>query len=208
MRKIRVIHFILLLAFIESFSQSNSNKTKSITRKIGYDYIPIEYLKDTTIIGLTHYLELPNKTKKKKSFTFFWNSYCIDGRYYMAVTPEQIYLYSGHENPNPSHIYWVLNINKDVLNILAKNYKKIKDLDCHSESCFDEKFSEEKYSIEECDKLRLMQVEKFTEILNSFILDPKLKIHLNQRTEPIKTMYYGYSEDQILESIPVLIENK
>ena len=50
--------------------------------------------------------------------------------------------------------------------------------------------------------------ELTTEILNSFILDPKLKIHLNQRTEPIKTMYYGYSEDQILESIPVLIENK
>ncbi len=208
MRKIIVIQVILLIAFLEGLSQSNSNKTKSIIRKIGYDYIPIEYFSDTTIIGLTHNLELQKKTKKKKSFTFFWNSYCIDGRYYMVVTPEQIYLYSGHENPNPNHIYWVLNINKDVLNILSKSYKKIKDLDCHSESCFDEKFSEEKYSIEECEKLRLMQVEKFTKIINSFISDTKLKINLSQRTEPIKTMYYGYGEDLMLESIPVLIEKK
>ncbi len=201
MKKIIVFQIILLLAFTESFSQGSSNKTKSIIRKIGYDYIPIEYLKDSTIIGLTHNFVFPIRTKKSKSFTFLWNSLCIDGRYYMEVTPEQIYLYSGHENPNPSQLYWVLNISKDVLNILAKNYIKIKDLDCHSESCFDEKFSEEKYSMEECDKLRLMQIEKFIEIINSLILDPKLKIHLNQRIEPINTLYYGNSEDRILESI-------
>ena len=170
MKKIIVFQIILLLAFTESFSQGSSNKTKSIIRKIGYDYIPIEYLKDSTIIGLTHNFVFPIRTKKSKSFTFLWNSLCIDGRYYMEVTPEQIYLYSGHENPNPSQLYWVLNISKDVLNILAKNYIKIKDLDCDSEACYDEKFSEEKYSMEECDKLRLMQIEKFIEIINSLIL--------------------------------------
>lgn len=208
MKKIIVFQFILLSIFTESFSQVNSSKTKSIIRKIGYDYIPIEYLKDSTIIGLTHYVEIPNRTKKAKSFTFLWNSNCIDGRYYMVVTPEQIYLYSGHENPNPSHLYWVLNIRKDVLNILAKNYRKINDLDCCSESCFDEKFSEEKYSIEECDNLRLMQIEKIIETINSLIFDSKFKIDLNQRIEPRNTLYYGYSEDQIIESIPVLKENK
>ena len=208
MKKIIVFQFILLSIFTESFSQVNSNKTKSIIRKIGYDYIPIEYLKDSTIIGLTHYLEIPTKAKKVKSFTFLWNSNCIDGRYYMKVTPEQIYLYSGHENPNPNHLYWVLNIRKGVLNILAKNYRKMKDLDCCSESCFDEKFSEEKYSIIKCDKLRLMQIDKFIETINILIFDPKLKIDLSQRIEPRNTLYYGYSEHQIMKSMLVLKENK
>lgn len=208
MKRITVFQIILLFTFLESFSQGNSNKIKSVIRKGGYDYIPIEYLKDSTIIGLTHYFEFPIRTKKAKSFTFLWNSYCIDGRYYMEVTPEQIYLFSGHENPNPNHLYWVLNISKDVLNILSKNSKKIKDLDCASDGCFDEKFSEEKYPIEECGELRLNQVEKFIEIINSFILDPKLKIHLNQRIEPKNALYYGYSDEQILESIPVFKEEK
>ena len=49
---------------------------------------------------------------------------------------------------------------------------------------------------------------KFFEIINNLILDPKLKIHLTQRIETKNTLYYGYIEEQILGSIPVLNENK
>ncbi len=49
-----------------------------------------------------------------------WPSIYIDGRYILVVTPRQIYLISGHENPNPNYLYWLTNISDTQFN-------KIKD---------------------------------------------------------------------------------
>jgi hypothetical protein len=39
-----------------------------------------------------------------------WSSIYIDGRYILVITPRQIYLKSGHDNPNPNYLYWLTTI--------------------------------------------------------------------------------------------------
>lgn len=197
-----------LLLFIKCFSQENIQKTKNVINNYDYDYIPIEYLKDTTIVGLTHSFDISKKNNKRKEFIFFWNSFCIDGRYYIKVTPKQIFLYSGHENPNPNNIYWVINLSDNILNILFKNFEMINELSCENRYCYDEKYNENEYKNQDCENLRLKQAERIIDKINKLILDPKSKIIFSQRIEPTRSLYYGYSEEQILNSIPIIIEDK
>ena len=49
-----------------------------------------------------------------------WSSIYIDGRYILVITPRQIYLKSGHDNPNPNYLYWLTNISDS-------QFHKIKD---------------------------------------------------------------------------------
>jgi hypothetical protein len=41
-----------------------------------------------------------------------WTSGFIDGHFTLTVTPEQVYLMSGHDNPNPNHLYWLKPFSK------------------------------------------------------------------------------------------------
>jgi hypothetical protein len=50
-----------------------------------------------------------------------WSSIYIDGRYNLVITPRQMYLKSGHDNPNPNHLYWLTAIS-DTQFYLIKNF--------------------------------------------------------------------------------------
>ncbi|WP_276484150.1 hypothetical protein [Paraflavitalea pollutisoli] len=56
--------------------------------------------------------------KKKHGYEIVWPSDYIDGSLKLIVTKRQIYLVSGHNNPNPNRLYWFTNIT-------AVQYKRI-----------------------------------------------------------------------------------
>jgi hypothetical protein len=78
---------------------------------LSYDFIVIGSAIDTT------------KASKVKEYEIDWPSLYIDGRFYIAVTPRQIYLRTGHENPNPDFLLWVKNINLEIFNKITLELK-------------------------------------------------------------------------------------
>jgi hypothetical protein len=207
MSNLKYILIFCLFFVVRANAQNSEKKIKTVIQKKGYEYIPISYLNDSTIVGITHFFNLNKSNSKIRNFEISWRSLCIDGTYYLQITPEQIYLYSGHENPNPNMLYWIININNEVLNSLRKNYKKITDLGCSSNGCFDEKYNEEG-GIKDCDNVLLKQTERIISKINKLIVEEKFKIDFNKRIEPMKTLFYGYSEEEIINSNSILIEMK
>jgi len=54
-----------------------------------------------------------------------WLSMYIDGRYVLVITPRQIYFKSGHDNPNPNHLYWLTRITVTQF-VLIRNFLEAK----------------------------------------------------------------------------------
>src|SRR5262249_5752527 len=42
-----------------------------------------------------------------KRYMITWNEPAIDGDFMLVVHPKQLFLRSGHNNPNPNYVYWV-----------------------------------------------------------------------------------------------------
>jgi hypothetical protein len=51
-----------------------------------------------------------------------WASPYIDGGISFEVTPKQIVVYSHHDNPNPSYLYWVKNISDEQYRNIARYF--------------------------------------------------------------------------------------
>lgn len=189
-----------------SFSFEKEKNYKPIELKQGYEYIPMEYLSDTTIYGIIY---SSYNTKLLNVFEFFWDSYCTDGRYYLKVTPEQIYLYSSHENPNPNILDWVINVDSIVLKTLNTDYKKIKGLDCNKSDCYDNKCNEEKYIIDKnyseyCEKLLLNQTKRLINKINKLLKDKKHKVDFNKRVGAGLLFYsYEHKYDVEVKILPI-----
>ncbi|MGI4972376.1 MAG: hypothetical protein ACRYGH_25825 [Janthinobacterium lividum] len=93
-----------------------------------YFFIPQNALADS-IDGIVY----QDKTLRKVPITnrpiiIYWFSICNDGSYKLTITPEQIFFASGHDNPNPNHLYWVITIDRNryeaIRRGLAKNPSK------------------------------------------------------------------------------------
>jgi hypothetical protein len=97
-----------------------------------YQFIPIDALLDSNdmlIIGSEY---VTKHITDKKSIEIFWPSTYIDGSYELVITPKQIYLVSIHENPNPNHLYWMTNINREQFELIkaclsSNKSKQLKD---------------------------------------------------------------------------------
>ena len=68
------------------------------------------------------------KTKEKYGYEIRWPSTYIDGSLVLTVTKRQIYLRSGHDNPNPNYLYWFANINDEQYKIIERKINADKDL--------------------------------------------------------------------------------
>lgn len=53
-----------------------------------------------------------------------WPAPEIDGRYVLVVTGKQLYLRSGHDNPNPNALYWMVGITPMQYNAIVKKIKQ------------------------------------------------------------------------------------
>lgn len=201
-----------------SFAFEKEKNYKPTILKKGYEYIPIEYLSDTSIYGLLKSSRMVFDSARKEmrpdtsfvnEFVFLWDSDCTDGRYYMTVTPEQIYLYSSHENPNPNILDWVINVDSIVLKTLNTDYKKIKGLDCNKSDCYDNKYNEEKYIIDKnyseyCEKLLLNQTKRLINKINKLLKDKKHKVDFNKRVGAGLLFYsYEHKYDVEVKILPI-----
>ncbi|RAK65738.1 hypothetical protein [Hymenobacter edaphi] len=69
------------------------------------------YALDQDLTGLLIYSQYPrNGNVAPRGYWFSWPFTSIDGQLGLYITRRQIYLQSGHNNPNPNHLYWVQNI--------------------------------------------------------------------------------------------------
>jgi len=201
----KIITLVILL-YCVTFSYSQSERIKEIIDRGRYDYIPPLYLTDSTV-GIVHSGRLLEETSGIKSFQIFWNSFCTDGRYNLTVTPEQIYLTDGHENPNSSHLYWILNIDSLIyLQILAGFQKESKQYYYFDESYNEEMLINEDYT--NCEYLLEKQIDKFFTYMNTFITNDKQKLDKTKRIILKTTIYYGYSKEQIENWLSSIIYNK
>jgi hypothetical protein len=194
---------IILLSSVELYSQSR--QIVKIVDKGGYDYIPLEHLTDTTL-GIICYPRL-FEDFDRKYVEIFWGSYCIDGRYYLTITPEQIYLTSGHENPNPSDLYWILTIDSLVYQQILTGFQKEQKQYYYFDEFYDEgKLLNEDYS--NCDFLLEKQVEKFFAYMNMFVESEEQKLDKTKRIIPQTRIYFGNSRKQIEDWSSFLIRSK
>ena len=74
-------------------------RTEMSPRQPGFRTIPI--------VDFTKFDVLVMGDGEQLAYEVMWNSNEIDGSYRLIIGPEQIHLASGHNNPNPNHIFWV-----------------------------------------------------------------------------------------------------
>jgi hypothetical protein len=60
---------------------------------------------------------------KQAKIQISWSSWYIDGGLAFNVTPKQIVVFSHHNNPNPSYLYWVKNITEDQYRGILKYFE-------------------------------------------------------------------------------------
>ena len=212
--------FIILIFNNLSFSQ----EIKKVVYKEGYNYIPISYLTDTTTVGILHSLIIDEKgwirSNDEKTFVFFWYSMCTDGRYDLTITPEQIYLTSGHENPTPNILFWIFPIDSIIYQYILNGFQK----NNMKKSYFDSSYNEEKllpikiesieneeyetWDYDNCDSLLEMQVDKFFLIMNEFIPNKNQKLDKIKCIIPQNPIFYSFSTQALESWKNYLIETK
>lgn len=116
---------IFILTFFSGFSQEEEFMVKEVVHKTGYDYVPLEFMKDSIdgLVGFRLFID-ENGAEKSKMQEVSWITNCSEGSYHMVITPEQIYLRTGHDNPNPNRFYWILPIDNSIYLSIEKTLKR------------------------------------------------------------------------------------
>lgn len=68
------------------------------------------------------------ESKEKYGYEIWWPSTYNDGSLVLTITKRQIFLRSGHNNPNPNHLYWFINITGDQFKIIEDKINTDKTL--------------------------------------------------------------------------------
>ncbi|MCC3158836.1 hypothetical protein LJ737_16455 [Hymenobacter sp. 15J16-1T3B] len=72
------------------------------------------YALDSTVTGLLVYDDYPHSKHKgkatKRGYWFKWPYFTVDGSLCLYITRRQLYLRTGHENPNPNMLHWVQDL--------------------------------------------------------------------------------------------------
>ncbi len=95
-------------------------------KKDGYLYIPKDVFEDS-VAGIRQFgVEVGNDVCRKQ-LAYTWESFCMDGKSILTITPEQIYYHTDFGGyANPRRLFWVMNITSkqysDIVNGLrSKN---------------------------------------------------------------------------------------
>jgi hypothetical protein len=139
--------FFCLSIFTSSFSQkeqvnaaAKTNQaiadTQLIPKKTGgfvmvksidrgdYFYIPNSAFADSVDAVLFQDKTLLKLRPENRPVKCTWTSNCNDGDYILTVTPEQIFLSSGHENPNPNYLFWTISIKREQFQAINNGIRK------------------------------------------------------------------------------------
>jgi hypothetical protein len=89
-----------------------------------YFYIPNSWLSNSVDAILFQNKTLLKVDPDNRPINFYWSSRCIDGEYILTVTPQQIFFSTGHNNPNPNFLYWIMDISKKQFQLINKGVRK------------------------------------------------------------------------------------
>lgn len=89
-----------------------------------YFYIPQAAFSDSIDAVLFQDKGLSRVHPNKRPVVFSWYSNCNDGNYNLTITPEQIFFSSGHDNPNPNYLYWIVDISKEQFEAINEGVRK------------------------------------------------------------------------------------
>jgi hypothetical protein len=124
-------YFLAIMLTIIFHSTHGQEKTfplfVSTVKKCGYSFFPENAFNDSVQGILNTFYEFDTVCRKKE-LVFHWYSIEIDGGYNLAVTPEQIYFYSSHDNPNRNYLYWMIDIDSFQYHNIFTGLKKAKRL--------------------------------------------------------------------------------
>lgn len=67
-------------------------------------------------------------SNEKYGYEIRWPSLYVDGSLILTITKRQIYLRSGHNNPNPNYLYWFVNISEEQYRIIESKINADKNL--------------------------------------------------------------------------------
>jgi hypothetical protein len=119
------IRYIPLVAFAAIFSATSPS-----ARRASQDSVPLvpPILKS----GVTIPEPCPHTASMEpKRYMIAWNDTpAIDGDFMLVVHPKQLFLRSGHNNPNPNYVYWVEQLSE------GQYVKLVKFLDAYKGQLF------------------------------------------------------------------------
>jgi hypothetical protein len=109
----------LLSAFVVLLSSSNilGHRASQEFRPVSVPLVPPILKSGVTIPEPC----LPTASMEPKRYMIAWNDTPgIDGDFMLVVHPTQLFLRSGHNNPNPNYIYWVEQLSESQYTKLVK----------------------------------------------------------------------------------------
>ncbi len=179
---------MLMVVFVTAFGYSQSFILAKTIDRGDYFYIPHSCFSDSVGAVLFQGKTLSKVNPGNRPIGFYWTSRCDDGYYILTVTPEQIFFSTGHENPNPDFLYWVMDIRKKQFQFINDGIRRKApgsfDILFHDES----KYSFVQHNFHEpclipknwntttenrfsacCDSTIARQLRAYFKILNSYI---------------------------------------
>lgn len=219
-RKI-ILTIVLNIFFSNLFSQSNNKFVIVKTIDKGdYFFIPDIALVDSVSAVLYQDKNSLKTNPKFRPINLYWNSSCSGESYNLTITPEQIYFYSGHDNPNPNLLFWVYNLKDNQFEEIRENIiKKAPSIFVDNssyyegskyvyfESNFKDNFeipnawtdSTKKIFEENCRIQVYNQTKKYLTLLNEYINNSNMKIELVDSLEYIKMKpKYFYDQEYLI----------
>jgi hypothetical protein len=216
---------ILSVALSNCFGQLRENyKIVSSENRKGYVYFnPSAFLDTVSAFTYPSFYKADDFTRREISIS--WSVNCIDGVLILTITPEQIYLKSSHNNPNPSFIYWTIsNDSANYYRILSSLKRKIpkefggsfKNRKQAGIFLYDKTYKqsfqlsdnsskqEEKHYWIKCKQAAANQLKKYFEILNSYIdkNHPTLIKFPSLDMVGQNRKYLGINEAEIVDWLP------
>ncbi|HYF30845.1 MAG TPA: hypothetical protein VD993_06980 [Chitinophagaceae bacterium] len=188
-----------------------------------YFYIPASALADSVRVIVYQDKTMQKAKQNKNPIELTWVTGCVDGYYNLVITPEQIFLCTAHDNPNPSRLYWAMDIDSIQYTQIRKGLKQQPPAGFENQSrsytsymrYWDVKYKDT-FTLPQDDwtdadlkrhgafcKLEMKtQLKKFFAVLNTYLdAGKKLAIPDEASIKKIKPKYWGRSRKDALESI-------
>jgi hypothetical protein len=216
---------LICLPLFHAFSQTRvaSNLVTTLDRG-DYFFIPENALANS-VDGIVYQDKTLRKVRlNNRPIELTWSSICNDGHYILTITPEQIFFSSGHDNPNPNYLFWVISINRKCYESIrkglsekpAKNFVDISKnphtpglFKNESVTFYKDKFNDLTSTASDwsdakraayCKDQIKQQLDKYFSILNSYVLNSHEKLIYPKSDSP---KLFSYFKEEIKDWLPV-----
>lgn len=212
--------FALMFRFCYSQTEQKPLILQTVD-KGDYFYIP-KYLMSDSVVGILYQDKRYQKTSpNKRAIEVYWISKCDECYYNIIMTPEQIFFSSSTETPNPTHLFWVIEIDsviyKEVIYKMKQKFKgKFDDTSKNGQQLeyefFDSNHKEKvhvsnKYELTQkyCEQQIKLEISKYFSVINSCINDKNNKIFWPSKEilKAAKPKYFSSYEEELEDWVEI-----